>query len=266
MDAAHSEWVDSMPEAYERWLGPTIFEPFAEDLARRVAALAPRRILELAAGTGIATRQLLAQLTDAEVVATDLNPAMVELGRRLAPGATWERADATALPIDDTSFDVVTCQFGVMFFPDRVAALAEARRVLRPGGTVIVSTWDTVERHAFAAALTAALEQTFPDDPPTFVVAVPHGYTDEAVIEGDLRAAGFADVAVERIRLEGRADAAADIARGFCTGTPLHAELERRGSVESAGAAIAAEMTALLGAGPMWGEMAALVATAVAPA
>jgi SAM-dependent methyltransferase len=199
-------------------------------------------------------------------VATDLNPAMVELGRRLAPGATWEQADATALPVEDATFDVVACEFGVMFFPDRVAALAEARRVLRPGGAVVVSTWDTVERHAFAAALTAALERTFPDDPPTFVVAVPHGYTDEAAVEGDLRAAGFADIAVERIRLEGRADAAADIARGFCTGTPLRAELERRGSVESAGRSIAAEMTAHLGSGPVRGEMAALVATAVAPA
>jgi SAM-dependent methyltransferase len=231
-----------------------------------VSGLAPRRVLELAAGTGILTRELLAVADGAEVVATDLNPAMVELGRRLAPGASWERADATALPVDDTSFDVVACQFGVMFFPDRVAALAEACRVLRPGGTVVISTWDTVERHAFAAALTAALEQTFPEDAPTFVVAVPHGYTDEAIIEGDLRAAGFADVAVERIRLEGRADAAPDIARGFCTGTPLRAELERRGSVESAGRAIATEMTALLGAGPVRGEMAALVATAVAPA
>jgi SAM-dependent methyltransferase len=266
MDASNAAWVGTMPEAYERWLGPTIFQPFAEDLARRVAARAPSRVLELAAGTGIATRQLLAAVPAAEIVATDLNPAMVELGRRLAPGAAWERADAAALPVEDASFDVVACQFGVMFFPDRVAALAEARRVLRPGGTIVISTWDTVDRHAFAAALAAALEHTFPDQPPTFVVAIPHGYADVAVVEDDLRTAGFAGVAIEHLHLDGRADGAADVARGFCTGTPLRAELEARGSLDAALSAISTEMAARLGSGTVRGEMAALVASAIAPA
>src|SRR5689334_15803767 len=84
-------WVGSMPEAYERWLGPTVFRPLAADLARRVAARSPRRILELAAGTGVLTRELVTAAPGAEVVATDLNEAMVEYGRQQVPEAAWRR-------------------------------------------------------------------------------------------------------------------------------------------------------------------------------
>lgn len=125
-DEAQARWVGSMPEAYERWLGPTVFRPFAVDLAGRVAARRPGRVLELAAGTGVLTRELLAADPHCDLTATDLNSAMVEFGRRRAPAALWRQADATDLPFDAGRFDAVVCQFGVMFFPDKPAAFAEA--------------------------------------------------------------------------------------------------------------------------------------------
>src|SRR6476620_10676147 len=107
-----------MPEAYEKWLVPTVFGPFAVDLAARVAACTPARVLEVAAGTGALTRELARVIPGAEITATDLNEAMVAFGRVRAPGATWQQADAMQLPFDDATFDVVACQFGVMFLPD----------------------------------------------------------------------------------------------------------------------------------------------------
>ena len=258
-DATDRLWVGSMPEAYERWLAPSVFRPFAADLARRVAARRPRRVLELAAGTGIVTRELLTAVQGAEVTATDLNDSMVQYGSGLAPGAEWRLADALNLPFDDDRFDAVVCQFGAMFFPDKVAAYAEARRVLASGGSLLFNTWGTVKEHDFAAALTAGLEQVFPDDPPTFVSAVPHGYSDVDTVLGDLRAAGFADVAVETITLIGRAGSAGDVATGFCTGTPLRSAIEARADLAATTAAVAEVMEAQLGSGEVSSRMVAHV-------
>ena len=257
-------WVGSMPDAYERLLVPTVFLPFAVDLARRVAAHGPRRVLELAAGTGVVTDQLLAAMPSAEVVATDLNPAMVALGSGRVPQATWRQADALNLPFEDAQFDVVACQFGVMFFPDKPAAFAEARRVLTEEGTVLVSTWGTVDTHDFAAALQAALERVFPGDAPGFIAGVPHGYADLDAMTADVAAGGLRVTSAETIVLEGRAESAAAVATGFCTGTPLRGEIEARADLATATAAITAELASLLGTGPVTGRMTAHVIEAAA--
>jgi len=256
-------WVGSMPEVYDRCLGPVVFGPFAADLARRVAARSPGRVLELAAGTGVLTRELVAALDGAEVVATDLNEAMVEYARHQVPQATWRQADALHLPFDDREFDAVACQFGVMFFPDKPAGFAEAARVLRPDGTLFVNVWSTAEFHDFAAALGAGIERAFPDDPPTFIVAVPHGYADLDAIAADVAAGGLTCRSVETVTLPGRAASAADVAAGFCQGTPLRAEIEARGDLAAATAVIADEMTHRLGRGEVVGHMTAHVIEAV---
>ncbi|MCU1428301.1 MAG: ubiquinone/menaquinone biosynthesis methyltransferase [Actinomycetia bacterium] len=256
-------WVDSMAEAYERWLTPTVFRPFARDLARRVSAHAPPRVLELAAGTGVLTRELLATVDSARVTATDLNPAMVDVGRRRAPGATWRQADAMELPFAAGEFDLITCQFGVMFFPDKAAAFAEARRVLTPDGALLLSTWGTLETHDFQAALVAGLERAFPEDPPTFMVSVPHGYADADIVVADLRAGGLDAVRVETVTLEGHAASAADLAAGYCTGTPLRPAIEARGDLSSTTAVVAQQMEARLGTGAVKGSMTAHVIEAV---
>jgi SAM-dependent methyltransferase len=256
-------WVDTMPAAYDRWLVPSVFQPFAVDLACRAAAQPVGEALELAAGTGVLTRELLAVAT--AVTATDLNNAMVELGTRRVPAARWQQADASRLPFDDAAFDLVACQFGVMFFPDRPAAFAEACRVLAPGGRVLVNTWAALDTHVFQAALVSALERVFPDDPPTFMAAVPPGYADVDVLVADVQAGGLRCGSVTPVTLEGTAACAADLAAGYCAGTPLRAEIAARGDPAAATAAVAAEMTALLGTGPVTGAMTAYVAAATRP-
>ena len=252
---ADSSWVADMPAAYDEHLGPVLFAPYAAHLAARVAALRPSAVLELAAGTGRLTAELVAALPSARVEATDLNDAMVAFGRSRVPGATWSRADATALPFPDDAFDVVACQFGVMFFPDRVAALREAARVLAPGGSLLVSAWDRLE----ADRLVAVLERVFPDDPPTFVVRVPHGYADPALLHAGAEAAGLVDVVVETVGLSSTTPSARDFATGVCTGSPLRAGLVERGDLAQATQRIGDEMAVMLGEGPVTAPMSAHV-------
>jgi SAM-dependent methyltransferase len=253
-------WVDTMPAAYDRWLVPAVFHPFAVDLAARAAAHPVGEALELAAGTGVLTRELLA-VTGA-VTATDLNGPMVDLGAQRVPAARWQQADATRLPFDDATFDLVACQFGVMFFPDRPAAFAEARRVLANDGRALVNTWAPLDTHVFQSALVTALERVFPDNPPTFMAAVPHGYADVDVLAADVQAGGLRCESITTVTLDGRAASAADLAAGYCGGTPLRAEIAERGDLGTATAAVAEEMTALLGAGPVTGAMTAYVVEA----
>ncbi|MER6262893.1 class I SAM-dependent methyltransferase [Streptomyces sp900105245] len=248
-----------MPAAYDQYLVPVVFRPFAEDLAARAAALRPRRILELAARTGTLTSSLLKAAASAEVTATDLNEAMVAFGAARVPDAVWRQADAQSLPFPDGGFDLVVCQFGVMFFPDRHAAFAEVRRVLAPGGRFLLNTWGPLGTHAFGAALQEALERAFPSDPPRFLPTVPHGYSDPAVVSAELTAAGFALEEERELTLEGRAASAADVATGFLTGTPVRAAVEQRGDAPTIRATVIEEMTARLGPGPVAAPMTAYV-------
>ncbi len=259
--AQDASWVDSMPEVYDRALGPALFEPFADNLAPRVAALRPARVLELAAGTGIATARIVRALPEAAVTATDLNPPMVEWARERVPGATWQQADAQQLPFPDESFDVVVCQFGAMFFPDKPAAFAEAARVLRPGGTLMFSVWDVVTASPFPTAMVQSLAVVLPVDPPGFIARVPHGYFDHDAIRSDLSASGLGDPDIEAVVLKGTAPSARVIAEGFCLGTPLRFALTERGPLETLTEQLAAEMTARLGTGPLEADNAALVVT-----
>jgi SAM-dependent methyltransferase len=255
-------WVASMPRVYDELLGPAVFRPFAVDLAARAGRLGSRSVLELAAGTGIATRELLAALPSATVTATDLNAAMVAWGREHLPAATWQVADAQQLPFPDATFDLVACQFGVMFFPDRPAAYAECRRVLAPGGRLLVNSWDTLDTHGFETPLVAVLRTLFPQDPPEFLATVPHGYCDPDAIRADLVGGGFDTITIDRVTVEGHIGSAADIAVGYCTGTPLRAQIAARGDVAETAAATAAELTRRLGPDPISAPMSAFVVSA----
>jgi len=120
-------YAGPIPAIYDRLLVPMIFASFAEDLAERVAALRPARVLEIAAGTGAVTRAMAKALpATVEIVATDLNQAMLDHAAATiaSPRIAWRQADALALPFADQSFDAAVCQFGVMFFPDSSSAFA----------------------------------------------------------------------------------------------------------------------------------------------
>jgi ubiquinone/menaquinone biosynthesis C-methylase UbiE len=244
MQAADTVFAGSIPDLYDRCLGAFLFEPYAADLAGRAEALVPRRILETAAGTGIVTAALAAALPEAEIVATDLNPDMLKVAeRKLGSGrVAFAPADAQALPFEDGRFDLVVCQFGAMFFPDRVGAYREARRVLRPGGAFLFNVWDRIEANPASKLLSDAVAALFPDDPPSFLVRVPFGYHDKAAVEADLRAAGFAEVASETVAKRSRGSAAT-VAPGLCEGSPLRSEIEARAPdrlAEASQAALAA--------------------------
>ncbi|MGJ5893478.1 class I SAM-dependent methyltransferase [Streptomyces niveiscabiei] len=251
-----------MPDAYERHLVPVFFEPFAEDLAARAAAARPGRILELAAGTGALTSALLAALPGVPVVATDLNEAMVSAGSAREPRAVWRRADAQRLPFGDGEFDLVVCQFGVMFFPDRPAACAEVRRVLAPGGRFLFNSWGPLASHGFGAAFQAALEEAMPDGAPAFLRDVPHGYADPAVVAADLAAAGLSPAGAEEVTLDGVAESAASVATGFLTGTPVSATVDAREDARAIRDTVVRSMTRRLGAGRVTAPMTATVYTA----
>ena len=251
-----------MSAAYDEYLVPAVFRPYADDLAARVAGYQPRVVLELAAGTGVLTRAMMAGLPAAQVTATDLNLAMVDVGAAQVPTATWRQADAMDLPFRDASVDLVACQFGVMFFPDRPAAYAEVARVLRPGGHFLFNCWGPLATHAVEATVIAALAESFPDDPPNFLARVPHGYHDTDLVAADLTTAGFGGVHIETVELDCIGRSAADLARGYCRGTPLRAEIEARGNLDETTRAVAAALDRQFGPGRVIGRMAARVVSA----
>ena len=225
-------FTGSIPALYESHLVPLLFEPYAADLANRIASRSVARVLELAAGTGVVTRRLAAVLPErVSIVATDLNRPMVDQAVAIgtARPVEWRQADAMELPFPDGLFDAVLCQFGVMFVPDRPKAFSEARRVLRPGGVFIFNVWDRIEENEIADTVMTALESLFPADPPRFLTRTPYGYHDRPTIERDLAAGGFtASAVISTVPARSRAASSRIPAVGFCQGTPLRAEIEAR--------------------------------------
>lgn len=210
-------------------MGPLLFEPYARIVAERAARLRPQRVLETAAGTGIVTRALHRAVPDALIVATDVNPVMLNVAaQRLDSGrVSFQPADAHDLPFEDQSFDLVVCQFGVMFFPDKVRANAEARRVLRPDGHYLLVSFDRLERNPVPDAAGKAVAALFAADPPAYMERGPFSYVDPERITLDLEAAGFTRIESETVALTSRVSAR-DAAHGLVLGSPFRAEIERR--------------------------------------
>lgn len=234
MQDKDSVFGGALPPIYDQYLVPLFFAPYATDIAARLSAKPPKRILEIAAGSGVVTRELAATLpASSQIVATDLNQPMLD--QAMAVGTPrpveWKQADALNLPFDDDSFDAVACQFGVMFFPDKVKAFSETRRVLTPGGVFLFNSWDKIKTSEVADVVTDALATMFPDDPPKFMARAPHGYHDVDVIRADLAKAGFSsEAAIETIAKRSVADSARDAAIAYCQGTPLRDEIVARDS------------------------------------
>ena len=260
-------FAGSIPEIYERFLVPLIFEAYARDLAGRVARVEPQDLLETAAGTGVLTRAIASRLpVHARIVATDLNQPMLNhaAAKQSHHQVTWRQADALALPFEDQKFDVVACQFGAMFFPEKVAAYREARRVLKPRGHFFFNVWDQISENEFADVVTESLATLFPQDPPRFLARTPHGYHNVEKIREELTAAGFADVSIETVDHRSRAASPRDPAIAYCQGTPLKNEIEARDAsrLEDATKAAADALARRFGNGPVDGRIRAHVITA----
>jgi SAM-dependent methyltransferase len=228
-------FVGSVPQQYEQGLGPLIFLDYAADIAQRVAAGNPARVLETAAGTGIVTRKLRDALpAGARLMATDLNPPMLEIARtkfRAGEQVEFQPADAVALPFANESFDAVVCQFGVMFFPDKAKSCCEVYRVLAPGGRYVFSVWDAHRYNPFGRIAHEIAGRFFPADPPQFY-SVPFSCHQIDPIKESLIAAGFSDISVAVIRLEKEIPDAGIFARGLIYGNPLIDQIRARGGVE----------------------------------
>ena len=263
--SADRAFAGSIPELYERHFVPLIFEPYAADIAGRAARISPRRVLEIAAGTGAVTRHLARVLpATTQIVATDLNQPMLDHAQRIGTfrPVEWRAADAMALPFDDASFDAVVIQFGVMFFPDKPKAFAEAARVLRRGGWLLFNVWDAIEHNEFADTITRALQSVFPRDPPRFMARIPHGYYDTGTIARHVTAGGFDHTpAIVTITARSRAATPREPAIAICQGTPLRNEIEARAPsmLEEATDAAARAIGKRFGPGPVDGKIQAHV-------
>lgn len=229
MTATDTVFAGSIPALYDQYMVPLVFAPYARLVAERAAELNPRRILETAAGTGVVTKALHRALPQAEITATDLNAPMLEqAAQRLdATNVRFQPADAQALPFGDASFDMVVCQFGIMFFPNKVRANAEARRVLRDGGRYLLVIWNRIDHNFATMAAGRAVAELFPMDAVRFYERVPFQYHDVGRIEQDLLAAGFTDVEFETVELRSRAASARDAAIGLVQGTPVRSDIEQ---------------------------------------
>ncbi|AMN42510.1 class I SAM-dependent methyltransferase [Rhodoplanes sp. Z2-YC6860] len=270
MPASDTQFAGSIPEMYDRLMVPLIFEPYAHDIAQRVQALKPQNILEIAAGTGVVTRAMAASLPAAtRIVVTDLNLPMLDYNKAKLTGdarLSWRPADAQDLPFEADSFDVVVCQFGAMFFPDKVRAFGEARRVLKPGGRYVFNVWDKISENDFADEIIKALALYFPADPPRFMARTPHGYHEPQPIRDALAAAGFTEVTIDAVDAVSPAASPLDAAIAYCQGTPWRNEIEARDAsrLEDATNHAAAALERRFGRGPIKGRIRALVITATA--
>lgn len=234
MDTNVASFVGSIPQDYDAGLGPIIFEPYAQDIARRAAALSPTRMLETAAGTGIVTRRLRdAMPPSANLMATDLNMPMLEVARgKFAPDelVALQPADATELPFEDASFDTVVCQFGLMFYPDKAKSFREVHRVLAPGGHYLFSVWDSHAWNPFGRIAHENVERFFPDDPPQFY-KVPFSCHAIDPVKQWLLESGFSDIEVAVLSMEREIPDVRAFARGLVYGNPLIDQIRARGTV-----------------------------------
>lgn len=259
-------FAESVPQDYDRYLGPMFFEPYAIDLVNRLQVRGGMRVLEVACGTGVVTRKLRERIPpDGKLVATDLSEAMLARARQNFPAHAaidWAQADGTALPFADSSFDAVVCQFGVMFMPDKLAAFGEARRVLATGGQFLFNVWESLAQNEFADVAHRTALAMFPDDPPRFY-ETPFGFYDTAVLDQLLRDAGFSEHAIRSVDLPCVSPSAADAARGAVLGTPLLIGIrERNGDVDAFVSAVTEELARRFGREPARGRMRALVGVA----
>lgn len=203
---------------YDEYLGPFLFEPSARIMASYLPDNFDGKVLEMAAGTGRLTRHLSKRMgTQGVLVASDISPDMLEVAKQKLPSEkiVFEVADAQALPFDDNYFDLIFFQYGIMFLPEKAKGMTEAFRVLKPGGKLLMSTWDATHRVPFFNLL---YDETLL---PFFKVAdkskylVPFHMHDPDKLEQLFSAAGFKNIRIENRHFQGSSPAPSELVKGF---------------------------------------------------
>jgi SAM-dependent methyltransferase len=194
-------------ETYERFFGPAMFEPLAGVLVERAAPRPGERVLDVACGTGIVTRRLPLLVGESgRVVGLDLSPEMLAVARsqpsRDGAPVDWIEGDAQALPLEDGTFDLVVCQQGLQFVPDRAAAAREMRRVLGEDGRAVVAVWQGLDRHPMFRALIEAEAEHL--GLPVERLATPFSLGDADRLRALFDGAGFAAVDVSTADISAR--------------------------------------------------------------
>jgi SAM-dependent methyltransferase len=237
----------SAAQVYERELVPAIFGPWASRVVAVAAPAAGERVLDAACGTGVVARLAAERVgADGRVVGFDLNPGMLMVARSLPVGGApvgWVQATAGRLPFPDSSFEVVCCQLGLQFFPDRAAALAEMARVLVAGGRLVAMVWQSIDHSPGFEVLAAALDRHI-GPAAGAVMRAPFGLGDEGTLRGLVAGAGFQDVRVDRKAGVVRFGSAQELVVGYGAGSPLAGPIGGAGPAARAG--LLAEVQAAL--------------------
>ncbi|MEO6695417.1 MAG: class I SAM-dependent methyltransferase [Ignavibacteria bacterium] len=263
MNSDPAAFTGSIPENYEKYMGPLLFEPYAQDLAERINIFGINAVLELACGTGRVTKHLRNIFpASTELIATDLNEAMLDVAKKTIDneGITFQVVDAQELPFDDNCVGLVVCQFGFMFFPDKAKAFSEAYRVLKPGGYLLFNTWDKLENNQLVNTAKTIVTKFFDNDPPVFY-QVPFSMHDENNIQKLMEDAGFKNIEIIKVTKEGRSPTSQDAVKGLITGNPISKEITDKdpAALEKISEQVEKEIIKRFGSKPVVTELNALV-------
>jgi ubiquinone/menaquinone biosynthesis C-methylase UbiE len=252
------------PKNYDHYLGPFLFEPSSLIMAAQVPGNYSGQVLELAAGTGRLTRHLVRRLSDPSLLtATDISQDMLEIAKKKVDQdeVKYQVEDMQALSFPDKSFDLIVCQYGVMFPPDKEKAFKEMYRVLKPGGAVLFSTWEDTEKVPFFRLVFNETLLPFFTAPDKEKYVVPFHMHDEGKLENLMTQAGFQDTSVERKIFKGTSPSPGDLVNGFIYRHQLSNEIrdQEPEAVERIAAYLENEIGERFGSSPVTCELVAYI-------
>ncbi|HTH57969.1 MAG TPA: methyltransferase domain-containing protein [Cyclobacteriaceae bacterium] len=259
-------FTGSIPKNYDEHMGPMFFEDYAIEIASRIDRSTVQIALELSCGTGRVTNHIRKALRPAaRLIASDISPDMLKIAQEKLKNTSieWRSIDFTKIPFDNASIDLVVCSFGYMFAENKTTAFAEALRVLRPGGTLILSTWDKLESNGASNVFRTIIKKYFGDRLPESY-KIPYSMNDPEAIREELTKAGFSKIKIELIEKQSVSESAKKATIGMVQGGSLYNEIIKINPawVDQISAEVEKELTEKYGAAPMKAPMKALITQA----
>ncbi len=251
---------------YEEFLGPMFFEPYAIEVASRIDPASIRLAVEIASGTGRVTRHLRERIpASAKLIASDISEDMLSIAKKKLKDfdIEWKIIDAQSLPFDDNSADLVVCCFAYMLVPDRAKALAEAHRILRPGGMLLFTTWDKLELNA-ASHIYRKIAKKYLGDVLSEAYNLPFSLYDDTLIRSLLQDAGFSKIAIGHVIKSSFCRTAKEAVNGLAQGGMIYNEIMKRNPawMDEIKDMAEKELSEKFGAEPMIAPMSALISQA----